>query len=309
MKNFMLKMQTRLLYYSPYRFIKELSNEYLVNNTVIEPLLSELTNKDTQIIEINVDNFVHYFILKKMVWDSDYFGFENYKIINVLFDHNNIATLIKATSIFKRDYCNVPQAYYFFDIPSEDTFLQQAFTGNGFRLIETRLNYYINNLKEYIPKERFSTRLAGENDAQHLRNIAMKMQNRFDRVHADEQISNIIADKYIGQFAFNSVKGFADFVLVPDVKGNIPFGFLAFNKPLDIGELKVSKLVLTAIDNSTEKGWLYKLVSETIYKLREHDTDYLTTITQSSNTPAFKTWEKFGFKLGFVTNMIALKNG
>jgi dTDP-4-amino-4,6-dideoxy-D-galactose acyltransferase len=308
MKKLLIKKQDTLINYSPYRFVKGLSDEYLVDKTVIEPLLNDLKSENVEVIEIYEGQLAHFFIIKKLPWDSEYFGFENFKIINVLFDHNDINILIKAIGSFKNDYCNISKAYYFLDIPSEETLLQQAFTGNGFRLIESRLNYYFDKVKDYKGRERFGTRLAIENDAESLKEVAMKMKNNFDRVHADAQIDSNIADKYIGQFAFNSVMGFADFVLVPSLNEEPPFGFLAFNKPTEVGGVKVAKLVLAAIDNSKEKGWLYKLLSESIYLLQDYDVDYLTTITQTSNTPAFKTWEKFGFKLGNVTNILALKN-
>lgn len=308
MKNLLLKKQSSLINYSPYRFIKELSNEYLITKTVIEPLLNDLKDENVKVIEIYEGKFAHFFILKKLSWDSAYFGFENYKILNVLYDHNDINVLIKVIKSFRNDYCNISKAYYFIDIPSEETLLQQAFTGNSFRLVESRLNYYYDGVKDYEGSSRFKTRLAYENDAEYLKEVAMKMRNNFDRVHADALIDSAIADSYIGQFAFNSVMGFADFVLVPDIAKKPPIGFLALNKPSNVDKFKVSKLVLAAIDNSTEKGWLFKLLSEAIYLLQDYKVDYLTTITQTSNAPAFKTWEKFGFKLGFVTNILVFKN-
>lgn len=308
LKDLLHNKQNSLINYSPNRFIKELSKEYLISKTVIEPLLSELKDENVEVIEIYEGEFVHFFILKKLPWDSAYFGFENYKIVNVIYDHDDINILIKVIKSFKNDYCNVEKAYYFIDIPSEETLLQQAFTGNSFRLIESRLNYYFDGVKDYKGSDRFKTRLAYENDAEYLKEIAIKMRNNFDRVHADAHIDSVVADSYIGQYAFNSVMGFADFVLVPDIDKNPPIGFLALNKPSKVDKFKVSKLVLAAIDNSTERGWLYKLLSEAIYLLQDYKVDYLTTITQTSNVPAFKTWERFGFKLGFVTNILVFKN-
>jgi dTDP-4-amino-4,6-dideoxy-D-galactose acyltransferase len=308
MMNLLNKMQSSLINYSQYRFIKEISNEQLITETVIEPLLIDLQDKNLRVIEISESGFVHYFIVKKLAWDSAYFGFENYKILNVLYDHTDINVLINTIKSFKNNYCNIAKAYYFIDIPSEETLLQQAFTGNSFRLVESRLHYYYDCVKEYKGSRRFKTRLADENDARPLQEVAMKMRNKFDRVHADAFIDSEIADSYIGQFAFNSVMGFADFVLVPEIDKKPPIGFLALNKPSNIHQVNVSKLVLAAIDNSTDKGWLYKLLSEAIYLLQDHNVDYLTTVTQTSNAPAFKTWEKFGFKLGFVTNILVLKN-
>lgn len=308
MKNILHNNKSSLINYSPYKFITNLNKEHLVSETVIEPLLIELEDENVSVIEIKEGQFIHFFIIKKLTWDTNYFGFGNYKILAVLYEHKNLDILIKAVNLFKNDYCNDKKAYYFIDVPSEDVLLQQAFTGNSFRLIESRLNYYFDNIKDYKAEKRFETRLANEEDAAYLKKVAIKMRNNFDRVHADAQIDNTIADEYIGQFAFNSVMGFADFVLVPDIGKKPPIGFLALDKPSNIVDLKVSKLVLAAIDNSTEKGWLYKLLSEAIYLLQDYKVDYLTTITQTSNISAFKTWEKFGFKLGFVTNILVFKN-
>jgi len=308
MKNLLHVKKHSLINYSPYKFIRKLNNQHLISKTVIEPLLSELDDENVSVIEIQEGSFNHIFILKKLIWDSSYFGFDNYKIMNVLYEHDNIFILINAIKSFKNNYCNVKNAYYFIDLPSEEVLLQQAFTGNSFRLVESRLNYFYEGLKDYEPKERFKTRLANEDDAEYLKGVAMKMRNNFDRVHADAYIDPVVADDYIGQFAFNSVMGFADFVLVPDIENKPPIGFLAFNKPSMVGSYKVSKLVLAAIDNTNDKGWLFKLLSETIFLLKEYKVDYLTTITQTSNFSAFKTWEKFGFKLSYVTNILVLKN-
>lgn len=308
MEDLLRKKKSLLFHHSPYRFIGKLSKEYIVEETIIKPLLNEIDNKTLQVVEVIINKQSYFFILKKLDWDSNYFGFENFKIINVIYDQNDFTDLVKAVFKFKCDFCNVLNAYYFIDLPSEDVLLQQAFNLNGFRLVESRLNYYYENIKNYTSEEKFETRLANFNDAEHLKAIAIKMRNSYDRFHADAFINQDVADSYLGEFAFNSVKGYADYVLVPNVDVNNPFGFLAFNKPIDIAEFKVSKLVLAAIDNSVEKGWLYKLLNESLSILKSQNTDYLTTVTQTSNVPAFKTWEKFGFKLGFVTNILVLKN-
>lgn len=308
MKDFLLN-KPNLINFSPYKFIREIGNEFLVNETVIAPLLSELNDENVKVIEIIEKGNIHYFIIKKLIWDSEYFGFDNYKILNVLYDHNDFQILKKAISSFKNDYCNIPNAYYLIDLPSEEILLMQAFTGNSFTLVESRLNYYFDGVNYYQSNNRYSSRLAVENDADILREIAKSTRNNYDRVHADVSIDQETADNYLGQFAYNSVKGFADFVLVPKIDENPPIGFLAFNRPSEISGFKVSKLVLAAIDSSKEKGWLFKLLSESIFILKELNVDYLTTITQTSNTSAYRTWEKFGFKLGFVTNILVLKNG
>ena len=95
---------------------------------------------------------------------------------------------------------------------------------------------------------------------------------------------------------------------MPDVHGRPPFGFLAGNLPKDILGIKVAKLVLAAVDNSVEEGWLSRLLSEMIYLLKDAGADYLTTITQASNRPAIHVWEKAGFKLGFASYVFSCRN-
>jgi dTDP-4-amino-4,6-dideoxy-D-galactose acyltransferase len=299
--------EDELVFNSPYRFIKTINRDWLVQNTVINPIIEEIKNRDILPIYIVVEGKTHIFLLKKLVWDSSYFGFPNYKIIDVFYTHDTLLLLSKAVLKFKQEYCTEKRAYYYIDTPSEKVLLTQALNINGFRLVESRLHYFYENIQEYSTLKRYPVRLAKINEAGVIGQIAKKMQNKFDRLHSDGFISNEIADNYIEKFAKNSVEGFADYVLAT-YKNDIPFGFLASNKPQKINGHNVSQLVLAAIDNSIEKGWLYKLLSETIFLLKNLETDYLTTITQTSNISAFKTWEKFGFKLGFVSNILVFKN-
>lgn len=300
--------QKRLFYYSPFRFIKNLDKDSLTNKTVIEPIEKEIEKGLIKNIEITASGFRHSFLQKKLEWDSKNMGFPCYKVFQVLFTHQSFDILFKAIKIYKSSALKKNKGYYFFDIPSEDIILCQALTGNGFFLIESRLNYFYDNICEYSSKKRYPVRFATEADAELLKDVAIKMKNPYDRLHADFRISDKLADDYIGKFAYNSVLGYADHVIVPKIINESPIGFLAFNKPIDYNGISISKLVLTAIDNNKHKGWLLKLLTEAVYLLKESNVDYLTTITQTSNIAAFRTWEKFGFKLGFVTNIFVYKN-
>lgn len=307
-EKYLNKGNSSLVYYSPYRYLNDVSLGDLIEFSVINPILKEINNSDIEIITIIIDDLEHFFLIKKMEWDSNYLGFDNYKLINVFYSHNSLKTLVRAINSFKERIYSLKKAYFFSDIPSEEINLIQALNTCGFRLVESRLNYYYEGIATFKNENRYSVRIAKAEDAELLKEVAIKMRNKFDRLHADMLIDNNVADNYIGKFAFNSVMGFADYVLIPDINRCQPFGFLALNKPIDIYGKKISKLVLAAIDNTNHKGWLYKLLSESIYLLKEHNADYLTTITQTSNIAAFRTWEKFGFKLGFITNILVYKN-
>ena len=95
---------------------------------------------------------------------------------------------------------------------------------------------------------------------------------------------------------------------MPNIPNKEPFGFLASNKPVKIFDTMVSKFVLAAIDNSIEKGWFSKLVSDQIYLLKNEGADCITTTTQTSNRGSIHSWEKLGFKLYSTSIIFSFKN-
>lgn len=306
--DFIEQKERDLILYSPYKFLPERhrSSVRLTQETMIKPLLKNIKNGSFFVEKINEEGHDHFFVFRKLAWDSDFFSCDINKIEYILYDHYSLPILSKAIKRFLLEIAK-PSEYYFIDIPSEEILLIQALNDNKFKLIETRLNYYLNNINHFDSK-RYNVRKATIDDIQPLRQVAIKMRNRYDRVHADFAFNIDVADAYLGKYIEESIMGFADIVLVPDIPKVVPFGFLALNKPRNITGIQVAKLVLAAVDNTHVKGWLYNLLTEAIYELKNHSTEYITTITQASNNPAIKTWEKAGFKLGFITHIFSLKN-
>lgn len=297
--------KNQLAFYSPYNFIRNVDPITLTRETFINPLLRNIDNDIYKVVQITVNKGIHLFIYKKLEWDTKYFGFPVYNIQLILCTHENMQILNSAIKEFAEKYIE-KNCYWFINVPCEDILLVQALCSTTFRLVETRLNYYLNNIQNF-ELGHYPSRLAEPSDIQELRKVAIKMRNNFDRVHADPAFSTKQADAYLGTFVEESIKGFADFVIVPDVKGLTPFGFLAANKPVDILGNKISKVVLTAIDSSIQRGWLFKLLTEMIHNIKLEGADYLTTITQAANKPAIHVYVKAGFNLGFVTHIFSIK--
>jgi dTDP-4-amino-4,6-dideoxy-D-galactose acyltransferase len=297
------KRKTELSVYSPFTFLKEKDAGSISEETIINPLLRDINEGFCKVEEIVINKKTHYFVFKNLKWDSDHFKFSINRIELILFDHHDPMLLNKALKVVTTSIIK-PCEYFFITVPCEELVLIQALAGTCFRLVETRLNYFLSDLAGY-EAQRFQVREANYDDIMILKNIAVKMRNKYDRVHADPAFTTKEADNYLGIFIEESVKGFADTVLVPYIKGIEPFGFLAANNPKKVLGKNIAKLVLAAVDNSQYKDWLSKLLSEVIYKLKEQSADYLTTITQASNRKAIRIWEKAGFKLGFTTHIFS----
>lgn len=295
-----------LFFYSPYSFLREIDQTDLCRTTFTYPIKNEILAGRLSVSVEDIDGLKTWFVWKTPAWDSDYFRRKVVRIEFILPDHKSPEVAGLAISKFAKQLAGAG-GYISVNIPCEDLLLIRSMSYSCFRLVETRLNYYFNGFGQVSAPED-PVRMAVPEDIPALKEVAMKMRNRFDRVHADPAFSDDIADAYLGRFIEESVKGFADMVMVPDIKGVKPFGFLAADHPVETMGLRIAKLVLAAADNSHYKGWLSKLLSAVIFELKKKNTDILTTITQAANRPAIRTWEKAGFRLGFVTHLYSYHN-
>ena len=292
-----------LLNYAPTSFFRKQADhsfEFFVKKEI-------LSEKDQNKFFIkSIDNELYYFFYEYLAWDSKFFEMPTYKLKFVIFDSENYTNLLKAISAFKDEV--VKENYIFTEIPSEDVYLMQALNESLFRLVETRMTYYL-DLKNYNNK-RYNVREAIIGDIPNLKKVSSKMVNPYDRFHADVFYNKKVADNFLGVFAEESVRGFADYVLVPDEDGLPSDSFLTvrYNKEW-WGEIniKVSKMVLSAVSSTTNKGWYIKLISEMALHLKELGVDFVMMHPASTNKAVIHSYEKLGCKLGKVTHILSYK--
>jgi dTDP-4-amino-4,6-dideoxy-D-galactose acyltransferase len=295
-----------LFYYSPYSFMRSISPELLFCKTIKEPLLKKIQNDEIQIITINIKDQAFLFLVEYLSWDSNYFGFPSYRLHSVLFDKINQSNLTAAIQSFKKIFFNERGKYCFTIIPSEDIYLLQALTESSFKLVETRLTYSL-NLKHFN-HERYSVRPATLEDIPTLRNVASEMRNPFDRFHADPIFEAKKADDFLATFIEESVKGFADYIIVPNEPGVPPEAFLTakyLKEEWPIIGVNISKLILAAVSSTTCKGWYRKLISEMAYHLKSIGAEYVFLHPASTNKSSIHVYESLGSKLGQITHVFS----
>jgi dTDP-4-amino-4,6-dideoxy-D-galactose acyltransferase len=295
--------------YSPYNFLPELNKQLHENHFVTEKFSSYSQSEPHFIFEASIHNSSYFFLYSFLDWDSKYFQIPVYKLYTVLYTSKDSVGLIKAIEQFISQCILSEKSYFFIEIPSEDILLIQCLGVNGFKLVENRMNYYHDKLNEYS-YHRFNVREASLSDASILKSTAIGMRNDFDRFHADFSFSDQIADKYLGTYIENCVRGFADKVIMPAEPGIPSESFLAISYLTEDASklgLILSRVALTAV-SPINKGWHLKLVSETIYDAKERNASYVLMTTQSTNRAVFRTCEKLGFKLGSVTHILTYRN-
>ncbi len=298
-----------LFFYSPYNFIRDFPNQKQLENCVKKNIFNFEKEEDSVIYKIEIEGYVHEFFVSNLKWDSKYFNLNTCKLQYVLYSHNDISILENAVRKFLK-IISESGIYCFIEIPSEDIKLIQALSGAGFKLIETRLTYFRGNLGEF-KQERFPVRKAGLEDTKNLMRVAREMRNDYDRFHADPIFSEKIADEFLATYIEESLKGFCDIVLTSNEK-NIPSDSFLTAKYLksewEKNGINISKMVLSAVSSSTNKGWYKKLVSEMTYHLKDEGAEYIFMNTQSTNRAVINVWESLGYKLGGTTHILSYHN-
>ena len=253
-------------------------------------------------------------LLRRLAWDSDYFGTPTYRLFTGLFEESVISTVMaQAATDLRLQLAQRHPAYYCFaQIPAEDAVLLQGLTGAGWRLVETRLTYYHDQLADFdCPRP--AVRLAAPAEAAHLGRIAATARNPYDRFHADPWYGAAVADAYLARYAENTLTGpqLAAAVLVPDVLPDEVAAFLAISDLLQdaaaLGQ-PLSRVLLTAVGEA-QRGWHVRLVAATLLRARDLGHAAVLMTTQATNRAVLRNAEKLGFRLGATTHVLACHGG
>lgn len=291
-----------LQYYAPFRAIRPLALEKQFQ-VCVEPEINRLVN---DCIEVAIENHSFLFLLEYLPWDTAFFKMPTYKLYSVLYTAASQYHLTEA--IIEMATALPTNAYVFIEIPSEDTELIQALGGAGWPLIETRLTYWRGNLASFA-EPRYSVRAATNNDIGNLKRVAREMQNPYDRFHADTIFDEKVADTFLATYIEESVNGFADIVLIPNETDTPADSFLTArylkSQWQQLG-IPISKMVLSAVSSSTNKGWYQKLITEMTYHLANEGAEYIFMNTQSTNLAVCHTWEKLGYRLGGTSHILRM---
>lgn len=294
-----------LIHYSPYSFLNTLDSRVLLEKTVFEPININLLGGETQNYTIEINNCAFEFLVKFLKWDTDYFKIPTYKLQLVLFTDDDYSNLKQACKEFTRIFFN-EKKYCFSEIPSEDIKVIQALNEAGFKLVENRLTYYL-DLKNFS-YQRFETRRANLNDTENLKRVAREMRNPYDRFHSDNVYDPQIADEFLATYIEESLKGFADYTIVPNGDGVEPDAFVTAKYLIDQWPLineKISLMVLSAVSSKTCKGWYVKLISEMAYHLKEQGAHYAFMHPATTNRAVIHSYEKLGCKYGKCVHVLS----
>src|SRR6478735_6393727 len=114
----------KLIYYSPYNFIRAIKPETLLA-TEQEKIRNWEKSKDAFTLEFSYPTGTAVFYLKSLPWDTDFFKLPTVKLAYCLFDCS-FQDLTAACSALRSALKEKGFDYCFIEIPSEDILLIQA---------------------------------------------------------------------------------------------------------------------------------------------------------------------------------------
>ncbi|MCB2408515.1 hypothetical protein [Hymenobacter lucidus] len=297
----------KLFFYSPYNFLRYLDvgrQQELFGTGLAQQYTAEPNH---QVFEFQSGNDVVQFLYTFLPWDTAFFEAKVYKVFTILFTDQTPASVLEAASIaFRAELAHQQVQYCFVELPVEDTRVAQALGSVGWRLVETRLNFYHDAVDKF-EQHRYPVRLANITEAEHIGAISSAARNDYDRFHADSWFGHEKADAFLRRYATAAVQGYCDAVLVP-AEPELPVdSFLAItDSPVYAfnSAFRSSRITLTAVGPSN-RGWHIKLVAETIQRARTMEANCVLMTTQATNRAVFRTCEKLGFKLGSTNCILA----
>ena len=247
-------------------------------------------------------------LLQGLPWDSAYFGAPTYRLFTGLFGADAEAAQLEASATaLRRELAGRGPFYAFSVVPAEDVALLQALTGAGWRLVETRLNFYCPTATATLP-DPAPVRLALPGEAAAIGQIAAAARNSYDRFHADPWFGEERADAFLARYAASAVVGAtAHAVLLPDEPGLPVDSFLAISDTPaapDLPGSAFSRVLLTAV-GPRNRGWHLRLVAETVRRAAGLGFPHVLMTTQATNGAVFRSCEKLGFRLGSTSHVLA----
>jgi dTDP-4-amino-4,6-dideoxy-D-galactose acyltransferase len=296
--------------HSPINFLREIPLETQQARYGTGAAMRFGTKTDEQIVPMT-GSAGGQWLLQYLPWDTEFFGTNTYRLFTGLFASNTDQNALTQAAAALRDELAARERYYAFSVvPAEDIALLQALSSSGWRLVETRLNFYRSTATP-LPTPPFPVRLATFDEATHIGQISATARNEFDRFHADPWFGEARAGAMLARYAEAAVAGtYADAVLVP-AENNLPVdSFLAIGDIVadpQVLNSGVSRVLLTAV-GPQNRGWHLKLVSEAVRRAAAQNLSYVLMTTQATNRAVFRTCEKLGFQLGSTTHVLACSN-
>lgn len=219
-------------------------------------------------------------------WDSDFFGYRIGRVILNQLNDETIGLVLQWCATNKID------CLYFLADTTDDTTVRLA-EDNGFHLVDIRvtLEMQVESTRDVGWKRHQGiVRLFRSEDLPVLREIA-RSAYRLTRFHFDLNFPEALRETLYEIWTEKSCKGYADVVLVAEIRERVAGYITCHLLGGEIGEIG-----LVGVDASWQRiGLGHKLVSASLSWFVEQGVTHVQVVTQGRNHPGQRLYQKSGF--------------
>jgi dTDP-4-amino-4,6-dideoxy-D-galactose acyltransferase len=215
-------------------------------------------------------------------WDSNFFGVRIARLNASRLDEETLASALQ--------WCNSNRIDCLYFLADADHAMTPILAEkNGFHLTDVRVTYERPLAQNETFPAHGTIRLAREQDLPTLREIA-RNTHRDTRFYFDGRFDRDKCDQFYATWVENSLRGFAQAVLVAEVAG-IPAAYLTCH--LKANESQIGLLGVGAQHQG--RGLGTKLVQQFFSWSREHNAQRATVVTQGRNLAAQRLYQRNSF--------------
>ena len=292
--------------YHEYSFLNRNQLSTYFSNRVKEVMLKT----DTFAFSLfNETKLVGVIICIKDAFDSEMFGFNCYRITNLLVFSDTMSEtkliIDKFTFLLETELIgDFDKAHLVLSINNNIKNMDYVFNSlvsNNYHYIHTLLTFTSDKARFEIstnyPKENLIIRKANANDALQVAELAQK-SFKYSRFHLDPYLDNQKASDLLKNSAMNSILDrFVDVMFIAEINNKVVGYYSAKKRFIKEFNKTVGDVVISAVDPEYRGLGIFNKLDAHIINWFSENTDFAEMGTYLVNYPVHKTWINKGFGL------------
>ncbi len=294
----------------PYRFLKNYSGIDL-NNYLLEEINGVMKEINAEVfVGIYEEKIVGAVVYADLPWETRIFqkkmGAIKYFLIKENF-HQKIELAEKLLDHLINWAFTSNIEFLQYKAYANDSLSIHSLETKGFLLMDTVLDYVYDlnqNPFESIPKphtkDEVNLRLSSQDDESNLMEIAQRsFGNHFGRFHADVRILPDQATRVYKEWIISSLKGYADYIIVAEVNGEIA-GYSIWKKPSLIelrNGIRIGHYSICGIHPDHQGKGLFGLLTWDGMRLLNNQAMWIEGPTHVNNYPVQRGYAKLSWQI------------
>jgi hypothetical protein len=286
------------LQYHEYSFISEIQLKMYFKNK----LVNQLNNSDSfAFAVINKNEVLGAIVCEKEQFDSEFFGFDCYRITDLLVFSRNLHVVeivnLLVLTLESKLFTNMTPYHIRISLNNNCYNFGLIFNSliyNKYYYIHTLLTFGSNSEKfearNYYDKESLTIRYVKESDVIQVAKLA-QTSFKYSRFHMDPFLDNAKARLLLKRSAENSILNkFVDIMFVAEIKGKVVGYYSAKKKYIPEFKKTFGDAIISAVDSEYRGlGVFSKLDANLLNWFADH-TDFSEMGTYLANFPIHKAW-------------------